>query len=175
MKLFIREEKFPLIPGQGALSRAPAPQGNFLDGTFSPPRGRNVSVTRCNLVTTDLSHSLITQFSVMPASSPALKRICAQDASMSFLIIFNHTRSRGNGSLSTPHELQRIAGHTEEIFRAAGWTYSKFKQENLGYLRQSEDMATISPYSLLQIGNRDRKSLITIACTQSTVLFNKSH
>ena len=29
-----------------------------------------------------------------------------------------------------------------KLFRAAGWTYSKFKQENLGYLRQSEDMAS---------------------------------
>ena len=28
-----------------------------------------------------------------------------------------------------------------KLFRAAGWTYSKFKQENLGYLRQSEDIA----------------------------------
>lgn len=29
-----------------------------------------------------------------------------------------------------------------KVFRAAGWTYSKFKQENLGYLRQSEDIAS---------------------------------
>ena len=28
-----------------------------------------------------------------------------------------------------------------KVFRAAGLTYSKFKQENLGYLRQSEDIA----------------------------------
>ena len=28
-----------------------------------------------------------------------------------------------------------------KVFRAAGWTYSKFKQENLVHLKQSEDIA----------------------------------
>ena len=35
-----------------------------------------------------------------------------------------------------------------KVFRAAGLTYSKFKQENLGYLRQSEDIAECTPTRL---------------------------
>ena len=147
MKLFIREENFhsSYLGEFMRYHELPLRKSNFLDRTFRRLRRR--SDLRPEVVT------LVTaEIIALSYYSALLKRICAQMLHDELPHVIYQSYTLGHFKESKWLKLQRqllmraatIAVWTAygKLFRAAGWTYSKFKQENLGYLRQSEDIAS---------------------------------
>lgn len=155
MKLFIREENFH-SSYLGEFMRyhgLPLRKSNFLDRTFRRLRRRsNLRPEVVTLVTAEII--ALSYYSALSdaTDSPALKRICAQmlHDELPHVIFQSYTigHFKQNRWLKFKrHFLMRATTRAVwtaygNVFRAAGWTYSKFKQENLGYLRQSEDIAS---------------------------------
>ena len=154
MKLFIREENFH-SSYLGEFMRyhgLPLRKSNFLDKTFRRLRRR--SDLRPEVVTLVTAEIIaLSYYSALSdaTESFALKRICAQMLHDELPHVIFQSYTLGHFKESKWLKLQRqllmraatLAVWTAygKVFRAAGWTYSKFKQENLGYLRQSEDIA----------------------------------
>ncbi len=155
MKLFIREENFH-SSYLGEFMRyhgLPLRKSNFLDRTFRRLRRR--SDLRPEVVTLVTAEIIaLSYYSALSdaTDSPALKRICAQMLHDEIPHVIFQSYTLGHFKENRWLKLQRqllmrastLAVWTVygKLFRAAGWTYSKFKQENLGYLRQSEDIAS---------------------------------
>lgn len=154
MKLFIREENFhsSYLGEFMRYHELPLRKSNFLDRTFRRLRRRSdIRPEVVTLVTAEII--ALSYYSALSdaTDSPALKRICAQMLHDELPHVIFQSYTLGHFKESKWLKLQRqllmraatIAVWTAygKLFRAAGWTYSKFKQENLGYLRQSEDIA----------------------------------
>ena len=155
MKLLIKEENFH-SSYLGEFMRyhdLPLRKNNFLDRTFR--RLRRCSDLRPEVVTLVTAEIIaLSYYSALSdaTDSPALKRICAQMLHDELPHVIFQSYTLGHFKVSRWLKLQRqflmraatLAVWTAygKLFRAAGWTYSKFKQENLGYLRQSEDIAS---------------------------------
>ena len=154
MKLFIREENFH-SSYLGEFMRyhgLPLRKSNFLDRTFRRLRRRSeIRPEVVTLVTAEII--ALSYYSVLSdaTDSPALKKICAQMLHDELPHVIFQSYTLGHFKASKWLKLQRqllmraatLAVWTAygKVFRAAGWAYSKFKHENLGYLRQSEDIA----------------------------------
>ena len=154
MKLFIREENFH-SSYLGEFMRyhgLPLRKSNFLDKTFRRLRRRSdIRPEVVTLVTAEIV--ALSYYSALSdvTDSPALKRICTQMLHDELPHVIFQSYTLGHFKESKWLKLQRhllmraatLAVWTAygKVFRAAGWTYSKFKQENLGYLGQSEDIA----------------------------------
>ena len=154
MKLFIKEENFhsSYLGEFMRYHELPLRKNNFLDRTFRRLRRR--SDLRPEVVTLITAEIIaLSYYSALSdaTDSPALKRICAQMLHDELPHVIFQSYTLGHFKESKWLKLQRqllmraatIAVWTAygKLFRAAGWTYSKFKQENLGYLKQSEDIA----------------------------------
>ena len=155
MKLFIREENFhsSYLGEFMRYHELPLRKSNFLDRTFRRLRRRSdIRPEIVTLVTAEII--ALSYYSVLSdaTDSPALKRICAQMLHDELPHVIFQSYTLGHFKESKWLKLQRqllmraatLAVWTAygKVFRAAGWTYSKFKHENLGYLRQSEDIAS---------------------------------
>lgn len=154
MKLFIREENFH-SSYLGEFMRyhgLPLRKSNFLDKTFRRLRRRSdIRPEVVTLVTAEIV--ALSYYSALSdvTDSPALKRICTQMLHDELPHVIFQSYTLGHFKESKWLKLQRhllmraatLAVWTAygKVFRAAGWTYSTFKQENLGYLGQSEDIA----------------------------------
>lgn len=154
MKLFIREENFH-SSYLGEFMRyhgLPLRKSNFLDKTFRRLRRRSdIRPEVVTLVTAEIV--ALSYYSALSdvTDSPALKRICTQMLHDELPHVIFQSYTLGHFKESKWLKLQRhllmraatLAVWTAygKLFRAADWTYSKFKQENLGYLGQSEDIA----------------------------------
>ncbi|WLD76173.1 hypothetical protein QU661_07805 [Mogibacterium neglectum] len=155
MKLFIREENFH-SSYLGEFMRyyeLPLRKSNFLDKTFRRLRRRSdIRPEVVTLVTAEII--ALSYYSALSdaTNSPALKRICAQMLHDELPHVIFQSYTLGHFKQGRCLKLQRrllmrattLAVWTAygKVFRASGWTYSKFKQENLGYLKQSEDIAS---------------------------------
>ncbi|WP_314021044.1 hypothetical protein [Mogibacterium diversum] len=154
MKLFIREENFH-SSYLGEFMRyhgLPLRKSNFLDRTFRRLRRR--SDLRPEVVTLVTAEIIaLSYYSALSdaTDSPVLKRICAQMLHDELPHVIFQSYTIGHFKQSRwlkfkRHFLMRATTRAVwtaygKVFRTAGWTYSKFKQENLGYLGQSEDIA----------------------------------
>ena len=155
MKLFIKEENFH-SSYLGEFMRyhdLPLRKSNFLDRTFRRLRKRaDIRSEVVTLVTAEIV--ALSYYSALSdaTDSPALKRICTQMLHDELPHVIFQSYTIGHFKQSRwlkfkRHFLMRATTRAVwtaygNVFRAAGWTYSKFKQENLGYLRQSEDIAS---------------------------------
>ena len=154
MKLFIREENFhsSYLGEFMRYHELPLRKSNVLDRTFRRLRRR--SGLRPEVVTLVTAEIIaLSYYSALSdaTDSPALKRICAQMLHDELPHVIFQSYTLGHFKESRWLKLQRqllmraatLAVWTAygKLFRAADWTYSKFKQENLGYLGQSEDIA----------------------------------
>ncbi len=154
MKLFIREENFH-SSYLGEFMRyhgLPLRKSNFLDRTFRRLRRRgNILSEVVTLITAEII--ALSYYSALSdaTDSPALKRICTQMLHDELPHVIFQSYTIGHFKQSRwlkfkRHFLMRATTRAVwaaygNVFRAASWTYSKFKHENLGYLRQSEDIA----------------------------------
>lgn len=154
MKLFIKEENFhsSYLGEFMRYHELPLRKSNSLDRTFRRLRRR--SDLRPEVVTLVTAEIIaLSYYSALSdaTDSPALKRICAQMLHDELPHVIFQSYTLGHFKESKWLKLQRqllmraatcaVWTAYGKLFRAAGWTYSKFKQENLGYLRQSEDLA----------------------------------
>ena len=155
MKLFIREENFhsSYLGGFMRYHELPLRKSNFLDRTFRRLRRRgNILSEVVTLITAEII--ALSYYSALSdaTDSPALKRICAQMLHDELPHVIFQSYTIGHFKQSRWLKLQRqllmraatcaVWTAYGKLFHAAGWTYSKFKHENLGYLRQSEDIAS---------------------------------
>ena len=154
MKLFIREENFH-SSYLGEFMRyhgLPLRKSNFLDRTFRRLRRRgNILSEVVTLITAEII--ALSYYSALSdaTESPALKRICAQmlHDELPHVIFQSYTigHFKQNRWLKFKrHFLMRATTRAVwtaygNVFRAAGWTYDRFRQENIGYIKQSEDIA----------------------------------
>ena len=154
MKLFIREENFhsSYLGEFMRYHRLPLRKNNFLDRTFRRLRKRaDIRPEVLTLVTAEIIALSYCSALSDVTDSPALKKICAQMLHDELPHVIFQSYTIGHFKESKWLKLQRqllmraatLAVWTAygNVFRAASWTYSKFKHENLGYLRQSEDIA----------------------------------
>lgn len=153
MKLFIREENFhsSYLGEFMRYHELPLRKSNFLDRTFRRLRRRSdIRPEVVTLVTAEII--ALSYYSALSdaTDSPALKRICGQMLHDELPHVIFQSYTLGHFKESKWLKLQRrllmraatcaVWTAYGKLFLAAGWTYSKFKQENLGYLRQSEDI-----------------------------------
>ena len=154
MKLFIKEENFH-SSYLGEFMRyhdLPLRKSNFLDRTFRRLRRRgNILSEVVTLITAEII--ALSYYSALSdaTESPALKRICAQmlHDELPHVIFQSYTigHFKQNRWLKFKrHFLMRATTRAVwtaygNVFRAAGWTYDRFRQENIGYIKQSEDIA----------------------------------
>ena len=153
MKLFIREENFhsSYLGEFMRYHELPLRKSNFLDRIFRRLRRRSdIRPEVVTLVTAEII--ALSYYSALSdaTDSPALKRICGQMLHDELPHVIFQSYTLGHFKESKWLKLQRrllmraatcaVWTAYGKLFRAAGWTYSKFKQENLGYLRQSEDI-----------------------------------
>lgn len=155
MKLFIKEENFhsSYLGEFMRFHNLPLRKSNFLDRTFRRIRRRgNILSEVITLITAEII--ALSYYSALSdaTESPALKRICAQmlHDELPHVIFQSYTIGHFKQSrwlkfkrhflmLATTRAVWTAYGN---VFRAAGWTYDRFRQENLGYLKQSEDIAS---------------------------------
>lgn len=154
MKLFIREENFhsSYLGEFMRYHELPLRKSNFLDRTFRRLRRR--SDLRPEVVTLVTAEIIaLSYYSALSdaTDSPALKRICAQMLHDELPHVIFQSYTLGHFKESKWLKLQRqllmraatIAVWTAygKLFREADWTYDRFRQENIEYLKQSEDIA----------------------------------
>ena len=154
MKLFIREENFhsSYLGEFMRYHELPLRKSNFLDRTFRRLRRR--SDLRPEVVTLVTSEIIaLSYYSALSdaTDSPALKRICAQmlHDELPHVIFQSYTLGHFKESKWLKfkrHFLMRATTRAVwtaygNVFREADWTYDRFRQENIEYLKQSEDIA----------------------------------
>ena len=155
MKLFIKEENFhsSYLGEFMRFHNLPLRKSNFLDRTFRRIRRRgNILSEVITLITAEII--ALSYYSALSdaTESPALKRICAQMLHDELPHVIFQSYTIGHFKQSRwlkfkRHFLMRATTRAVwtaygNVFRAAGWTYDRFRQENLGYLKQSEDIAS---------------------------------
>lgn len=161
MKLFIREENFhsSYLGEFMRFHNLPLRKSNFLDRTFRRLRRRgNILSEVVTLITAEII--ALSYYSALSdaTESPALKRICAQMLHDEIPHVIFQSYTIGHFKQNRWLKFKRyflMRATTRavwiaygNVFRASGWTYDRFKQENLGYLKQSEDMASYISRSL---------------------------
>jgi hypothetical protein len=154
MKLFIKEENFhsSYLGEFMRFHNLPLRKSNFLDRTFRCLRRRgNILSEVITLITAEII-ALSYYSSLSDATeSPALKRICAQMLHDELPHVIFQSYTIGHFKQSRwlkfkRHFLMRATTRAVwtaygNVFREADWTYDRFRQENIKYLKQSEDIA----------------------------------
>lgn len=154
MKLFIKEENFhsSYLGEFMRFHNLPLRKSNFLDRTFRRLRKRgDIRSEVVTLVTAEIV--ALSYYSALSdaTDSPALKRICAQmlHDELPHVIFQSYTIGYFKQSRWLNFKRRFLMRATTRavwtaygnVFRASGWTYDRFRQENIGYIKQSEDIA----------------------------------
>lgn len=154
MKLFIKEENFhsSYLGEFMRFHNLPLRKSNFLDRTFRRIRRRgNILSEVITLITAEII--ALSYYSALSdaTESPALKRICAQmlHDELPHVIFQSYTIGHFKESRWLNFKRRFLMRATTRavwtaygnVFRASGWTYDRFRQENIGYIKQSEDIA----------------------------------